>query len=162
MKVYKTQSEVEKDVKDGTLTIKGDVRFECNISILASIKVISGSITARNIDAGNINAGDIKAGNIYAGNITAWNITARNITVWDIDAWNINAGDIKAKDIKAGSIDAWNIDAENIDARNIIYYAFCLAYNSIQCLSIKARRKVHAEPICLDGKLTIKAKGVTK
>ena len=169
MKVYKTQSEVEKDVKDDILTIEGNVRFECSISILASIKVIAGNINAGNINAWNITAKDITARNIDVGNIKAENITARNIdagnitarniyTTKDIDAWNINARNIyTAKDI-----DAWNINAWNINAENIVYYAFCIAYNSIQCISIKAKRKIHAEPICLDGKLTIKSKRSNK
>jgi hypothetical protein len=59
MKIYKTQKEVEKDIKDGVLTIKGDVKFECSISIAASIKVIAGDINARNINAWDINAWDI-------------------------------------------------------------------------------------------------------
>jgi len=37
MKIYKTQEEVTADIKDGVLAIKGDVRFECDISIRASI-----------------------------------------------------------------------------------------------------------------------------
>ena len=57
MKVYKTQAQVEKDIKNGVLAIDGDVRFECSINIEASI------------NARNINARDI----------TAWDITA-----WDI------------------------------------------------------------------------------
>jgi len=111
MKVYKTQSAVEKDIKDGVLTIEGDVRFECSISILASINVICGDIDAENIDAGNINARDINA---------------------------------------------WDINARDINARDILYYAFCSVYNSVKCLSIKARREVYSEPICLDGELIIK------
>ena len=120
MKIYKTQSEVEKDIKNGVLAIEGDVRFECSISISANIVVI---------------------GNINAGNINAWNITA-----WDIDAGNITAG----------NINAWNINAEDINARNILYYAFCCVYQSIKCLSIKAKREIHQEPICLEGEVKIK------
>jgi len=30
MKIYKTQQEVEKDIKDGVITIQGDVKFECS------------------------------------------------------------------------------------------------------------------------------------
>ena len=78
-KIYKTQQEVEKDIKDEVLVIKGDVRFECSISISASIQVTYG--------------------NINAGNINAWNINARDITARDINAWNITAGDINAGDI---------------------------------------------------------------
>lgn len=101
MKIYKTQSEVEKDIKNCVLAIEGDVRFECPISISASIVVTDGDITA--------------------GNITAW----------DINAWDINAGDI-------------------------LYYAFCCVYQSIKCLSIKAKREIHQEPICLEGEVKIK------
>ena len=120
MKIYKTQSEVEKDIKNGVLAIEGDVRFECSISISANIVVI---------------------GNINAGNINAWNITA---------------GDIDAGNITAGNINAWNINAEDINARNILYYAFCCVYQSIKCLSIKAKREIHQEPICLEGEVEIK------
>ena len=58
MKVYKTQSEVEKDIKDNVLVVDEDVKFECSISIEASLKI--------------------------AGDINAWNITARNINAWNI------------------------------------------------------------------------------
>jgi len=126
MKIYKTQEDVEKDIKNGVLTIEGDVKFECSISIEASIEIFSGNITAWDITAGDINA--------------------RNITAWNINALNINARDINARDINAG----------NINAGNIIYHAFCCVYQNIKCLSIKAKRGKYQEPICLDGKLEIK------
>jgi len=124
MKIYKTQQEVEADIKDGVLAIDGDVKFECSISIEADI--------------------------------TAWDITAWDITAWDITARNINARNITAWDITAGDINARNINARNITARDIKYYAFCQAYENIKCKSIKAKREVHQEPICLDGELIIK------
>ena len=105
-KIYTTQAQVEKDIKNGVLAIEGDVTFECSIIIPASIKVTD-------------------------GNITAWNITADNINAWDI-----NADDITAQDIR--------------------YHAFCSVYKSIKCKSIKAKRVVHSEPICLDGEITYK------
>ena len=140
MKIYKSQKEVERDVKDNVLTIDGDVKFECSISISASIKV-SGNINALDINTWDINAGNIDVRNINALDINVRNINAGNINAWNIDAWNIDAG---------------NINALDIDARNILYYAFCGVYNSIKCLSIKAKREVHSEPICLNGKLEIK------
>src|SRR3990167_8518268 len=112
MKIYKTQKEIEVDIKNDVLVVDGDVKFEVSFSISASLKI--------------------------AGNITAWNINAWNINAWNINAWNINA---------------WDINAWNINARDILYYAFCEVYNSIKCLSIKAKREKHNEPICLDGKL---------
>ena len=117
MKIYKTQKEIEVDIKNDVLVVDGDVKFEVSFSISASLKI--------------------------AGNITAWNINAWNINAWNINAWNINA---------------WDINAWNINARDILYYAFCEVYNSIKCLSIKAKREKHNEPICLDGKLEIKDK----
>ena len=128
MKIYKTQSEVEADIKNGVLAIEGDVKFECNISIEASIIVTN-------------------------GDINAWNINARDITAWDINARNITAFDITACDITACYLNAGNITAGNIS-----YYGFCCAYQSIKCTSIKSRRQKAQEPICLDGKLEIKPK----
>ena len=136
MKIYKKQLEVEKDIKNGILAVEGDVKFECSISISAGIKVSFGNITARDINAGDI---------------TAWNITARNITARDINAWDIIAGNINARNITAR-----DIIAGNINARDILYWAFCCVYQSIKCLSIKAKREIYSEPICLEGKLEIK------
>ena len=165
MKIYKTQSEVEKDIKNNVLAIEGDVCFECPISISASIEV-TGNINARDINARDINARDItaldiNAWDINAGNINARNITAGNINAGDITAGDITAGDIDARDINAGNINARNIDAGditawNITAGDILYHAFCCVYQSIKCLSIKAKREIHQEPICLDGKVEIK------
>ena len=126
MKIYKSQSAVDKDIKDGVLNIKESVAFECSISIEAKI-VVDGDIDARDINA-------------------------RDIDAWDISARDINAG----KNINASDIDAWNINAGDIDAGDILYYAFCCVYNSILCVSIKAKRAKHREPICLDGELKFK------
>ena len=79
MKIYKTQAEVNGDIKKGNLIIDDDVKFECSISVSVSIT----------------------AGNINAGNITAWDITARDINAGDISARDISANDISARDISA-------------------------------------------------------------
>ena len=99
MKIYKTNEDVIKDIKNGVLAIEGDVIFECSISIPASIIVTAGNINAWNINALNITALDIKA-----WNITAWDITARDINAWDILYYafccvyqNIKCLSIKAK-----------------------------------------------------------------
>lgn len=133
MKIYKTQSKVIKDIKNGVLVIHGDVIFECSISIHASIHITFGNITAINITARDIIARDI---------------TARNITARDIIAGNIIASDITARDIIAN----------DISADDISYHALCMAYESITCTSIEAKKEVCQEPICLDGELTIKSK----
>jgi len=150
VKIYKTQRQVEKDIKDGVLAIKGDVKFECSISINASIVATAGIIDALDITAWNITAMGITALDIYALNIDAGNITAGNIDAWDIYAWGITAMDIDARNIDAG-----DINAENIDAWDISYYAVCFAYNNIKCVSIKSKRR-NARHFCLDGEITIK------
>ena len=130
MRIYKTQQEVEKDIKNGVLAIEGDVKFECSISISASIIV--------------------NAGNITACDIHAWDINARNINAGDINAGDINAGDITAYDIDANDITAYDIDADDIN-----YYAVCCAYMSLKCRSIKGRRG-NCKHFCLDGEIEIK------
>jgi len=145
MRIYKTQESVEKDIKNGILDCNfEDVKFECNISIRASI------INARDINAYDINARDINAYDINANDINAYDINAH-----DINAGDINAGDINAHDINAGDINARDINAHDINARDISYYAFLTVYNNIKCKSYKSRRDNHSKPICLDGKLEI-------
>ena len=129
MKIYKTQSEVDADIKNDALVITGDVTFECDISLSASIIV---------------SAGDISAGDISAGDISARDISAEDISARDISANDISARDIKAEDISAGDIS---------------YYAYCNSYESIKCTSIKGRREKHNPPVCLDGELIIIPKG---
>ena len=89
MKIYKTQKDIEKDVKNGVLTVKEDVRFECSFVIDASI-VVDGNIEAADINARNINAGDISACDIKARNINAGDINACNINAEDINAWDVS------------------------------------------------------------------------
>ena len=79
MKIYKTNEEVMADVKDGVLRIDGDVKFQCNVDIKATIDALN--INAKNIDAWNINARDINALNIKALNIDALDITYYAICV---------------------------------------------------------------------------------
>ena len=91
MKIYKTQAEVEKDIKDGILTINDDVTFECSIDIEADIR-------ARNINARGIRAGGIRAKDINAWDINAWDITATDISYYAFcDVYN----SIKCTSIKA-------------------------------------------------------------
>src|SRR3990167_2785023 len=88
MKIYKTQEEVEKDIKDNLLIVNESVAFECSINIHASLKVNG------NIDAGDIDAEDINARDIDAEDINAEDINAEDINARDINAGDINAGDI--------------------------------------------------------------------
>jgi len=116
MKVYKTQAQVEKDIKNGVLAIDGDVKFECSINIEASI------------NAEDINARDITAWNITARDITASDITASDINARDITAWNINARNINAEDILyyAVCFAYQNIKCLSIKSKREVSKHFCL------------------------------------
>ena len=142
MKIYHTQEEMLKDIKNKVLVVDDNVTFEFSFSLDISLKI-----------KGDINAWNITAGDITVENITAWNITSGDINARDIDVWDITARDITARNIIAGDINAWDITAWDI-----IYYAFCCVYRSIKCLSIKATRKKHQPPVCLDGELIIERK----
>jgi hypothetical protein len=85
MKIYKTQEEIKKDIKNGELFVNEDVTFECSFEIDASLRV---------------------NGDIYAGvyNINAYNINANDINTNNINAYNINANDIIAHNINANNI----------------------------------------------------------
>jgi len=93
MKIYKTQRQVEKDIKNGVLAIEGDVKFKCSISINASIVVTAGNIDALNITAGNITAGNITARDINADDILyhAVCFAYKNITCKSIKGTRENA-----------------------------------------------------------------------
>jgi hypothetical protein len=129
MKIYKTQEEIEKDIKNGELFVDEDVTFECSFVIRANIRV-SGNINARGINARDINAGGI-------------------------NAHDINAVDINAGDINAGNINAWDINAHDIDANDISYYAVCFAYSSFKCHSVEGSRE-NCRAFCLDGEIEYK------
>src|SRR3990167_8570961 len=150
MKIYKTQKEVEKDIKNGMLVVNESVEFKCSINIDASLK-IAGDIKAWDINAKDINAKDINAKDINAKDINAKDINARDINAKDIKAWDINA-----KDINAWDINAKDINARDINAKKISYYAFCCVYNSIKCFSIRGTREKCAKPLVIDGEINIK------
>jgi len=185
MKIYKTQEEVNADIKRGVLAIEGDVRFECDISIKASIVVTKGNLTCRdltcwdltcrNLDCWNLTCGDLTCGDLTCWDLTCrnldcWDIDCLNITCWDIKCENLNCGDIKCGDLTCGDLKCWNLTCRdltcrdinclnltclNLKCRDLSYFALCFAYQSIKCTSYKARREVHQKPICLDGELTI-------
>ena len=77
------------------------------------------------------------------------NVSA-SIYAKDIDALDIKAIDIYARDIKAWDI----IVSRFIKARNINYFALCVAYEKIECKSIKGRRNF-AKHFVLDGTLEV-------
>ena len=133
MKIIKDNEELKSYIVDGVAKFNESIECDFDICIDANIKAID--IEARNIEAHNIDA--------------------RNIDSHNIKAINIEARNIKADDIEASNIDAHNIGAINIKAHNISYYAFCIAYLSLECSSIKGRRtnSIHK---CLDKEIEIK------
>ncbi|MBT9169451.1 MAG: hypothetical protein DDT19_02811 [Syntrophomonadaceae bacterium] len=130
MKVFKTQEEVNVEVRDGVLHIDESVVFECPIRIEASI-------CAHNIFAKDITAKDICAMDIMVRDMVVEDIEAENIMAENIKAKDIFATNVVADNITAGDIDVVNIMAININAGDILHQGFCFAYNSITCNSIR-------------------------
>lgn len=135
MKIYKTQKEFEKEIKDGRFYSEESIdisMFDLDLDVDIEVK---GNITARDISAWNI---------------SAWDISAESINAWDINAWDINAVNINAVNINAG-----NISAGNISAKKITYYAVMFAYKNINAESIQGRRE-NSKHFVLDGEIKIK------
>ena len=177
-KIYRNIKEIENDIQNDILKIKGDVRFECPLNLLSSIEVGGDVFAINDVTADRIICGNLHVnGDLDATSIQAYNITAKNISAGSIDAFNIIGGNsvkackiycnnIKAlmldvdniiarKDISCDNIICGNIIAENIKAINIVYGgAICSAY-TIECMKIKAIGEKYAEPICLNGKIKI-------
>ena len=82
MKTYYTQAEVEADVKYEVLAIKGDVTFNCDISIEADSIVVDGNICAKDIIAQDVIADDVIADDILARDIIAYSINANDISYY--------------------------------------------------------------------------------
>ena len=68
---------------------------------------------------------------------------------------NINAWDIKARDIKAWDINARDINAWDINAWDIVFFAICMARQTLVCDSITGERN-NAKYLCLDSEPVIK------
>ena len=69
MKIYKTQEEVTDDITHGVLAIDGDVRFECNISIKASIVVTDGDLNCRDLNCLGLTCRDLNCRDLNCLNL---------------------------------------------------------------------------------------------
>ena len=101
MKIYKSQEEFEKEIKDNVFYSDESIDITAfDINVKADIEV-NGNINARDINAWDITATDINAGNINAMDINVWDIKAR-----EIKAENVKYGAVAFayKDIKVKSI----------------------------------------------------------
>ena len=77
MRIYKTQQEVESDIKDGLLRVNDNVKIECNISINASI-------ICWNLDCMNLNCGNLNCGNLNCWDLDCGNLNCRDLNCWDL------------------------------------------------------------------------------
>jgi hypothetical protein len=84
MTIINTQAEAEALIKDGTITVNGNLKITCSIKINANITV-DGDIDCRNIDCRNIDCLNIDCLNIDCRNIDCRNIDCLNIDCLNID-----------------------------------------------------------------------------
>ena len=68
MKIYKTQQELEADIKDGLLKVDDDVKIECNININASI--ICWNLDCMNLNCGNLDCRDLNCMDLDCRNLS--------------------------------------------------------------------------------------------
>jgi len=87
MKIYKTQQELEADIKDGLLRVDDNVKIECNININASI-------ICWNLDCMNLNCG-----NLNCWNLNCWNLDCRDLNCRNLDCRDLNCMDLHCRNL---------------------------------------------------------------
>ena len=83
MKIYKTQAEVESDIKDGLLRVNDNVKIECNISINASI-------ICWDLDCGNLECMDLDCKDLNCWDLNCWDLNCRNLNCWDLNCMDLS------------------------------------------------------------------------
>ena len=116
MKIYKTQAEVEADIKDGLLKVNDDVKIECNISINASI--ICRDLYCWDLDCGNLNCGDLDCGNL----------NCEDLKCMDLHCGDLNCGDLECMDLSyyAIAVAYYKFKCKSVVGRRINSKHFCL------------------------------------
>jgi len=137
MRIYKTQQEVESDIKDGLLKVDDDVKIECNININASI--ICWNLDCMNLNCGNLDCRDLNCGNLNCG---------------DLNCGNLNCWNLDCRDLNCRNLDCRDLNCMDLDCRNLSYYAVAFAYESFKCKSIEGRRN-NSKHFCLDSEVKI-------
>jgi hypothetical protein len=87
MKIYKTQAEVESDIKDRILRVNDNVKIECNISINAII-------ICRNLNCRNLNC---------------WDFNCRNLNCWNLNCMDLNCKDLDCRDLNCENLNCRNL-----------------------------------------------------
>ena len=82
-------------------------------------------------------------------NVRCFNLFLEN----DKQKFDFNGEDFNGRDFKGR-----DFNGRDFKGKKISYYCLFISYNSIECESWEARRIKHIDPICIDGKLTIKPK----
>ena len=90
MRIYKTQAEVEADIKDGLLRVNDDVKIECNISINASI-------ICWNLDCMDLDCKDLNCGNLNCEDLNCEDLNCRDLNCWDLSYYAIAVAYYKFK-----------------------------------------------------------------
>ena len=116
MKIYKTQQEVESDIKDGLLKVDDDVKIECNININASI--ICRNLYCWDLDCGDLNCGDLDCGNL----------NCEDLKCMDLHCGDLNCGDLECMDLSyyAIAVAYYKFKCKSIVGRRNNSKHFCL------------------------------------
>ena len=131
MKIYKTQQELEADIKDGLLKVDDDVKIECNININASI-------ICWNLDCGYL--------------------YCQNLDCWDLDCMDLDCGDLNCGDLNCMDLNCGDLNCKDLNCGDLSYYAIAVAYYKFKCKSVVGRRN-NSKHFCLDSEVIITGEG---
>ena len=127
MRIYKTQQEVESDIKDGLLRVNDNVKIECNISINASI-------ICWDLDCGDLDCWDLDCGDLNCGDLNCMDLNCMDLDCKDLNCMDLNCRDLNCMDLS--------------------YYAIAVAYYKFKCKSVVGRRN-NSKHFCLDSEVII-------
>jgi len=151
MKIYKTQAEVESDIKDGLLKVNDDVTFDCDINIKAHI-------ICKDLDCRDLNCGNLNCGNLNCGNLNCRNLNCGDLNCGNLNCRNLNCGNLNCMDLNCMDLNCWNLNCGDLNCMDLSYYAIAVAYYKFKCKSVVGRRN-NSKHFCLDSKIVITGGG---
>ena len=157
MKTIKNSEELAKLVdKDKDLRIDEDIRIEFEPTEEELRDVYCRDLFLMNdSESFSFNGRDFNGWNFNGGNFNGWNFNGGNFNGWDFNGGNFKGENFNGWNFKGGNFKGGNFNGRDFIGKNVSYLTFFNCYGSIECESIEGRRETHAEPVALDGGITI-------
>jgi len=104
---------------------------------------------------------NIECGDLYLENdderfnFNGSNFNGSNFNGSNFNGSNFNGDNFTGNNFTGDNFTGNNFTGDNFTGKKVSYWAFFNCYGSMTCESYKGRRTPHAEPVTLDGKITI-------